>query len=255
MENSGIIGYENGMRNETELLEAINGKKLPELSKHLQYIVRTMFKRADMFDTVYVEKVPGFAKPDLKFTIGDEVHYLSVKHGQSSQVHCEDIQTFIKWLRENGMSEHIIECFLKYHYADGTLDGTGKDRMNQNKVMVFYEDEVKEINEAFNENRFFVRDLVKRVVFDGNDPSKPSADFIYHGDIEEGEICSMESVLKYSKQKRCEKLNTPHIGRILIRPYARYLHNQDTHPEKRHKVTFDWIRLEWDLEYIKEWGY
>lgn len=255
MQNSGIYGYENGIQNENEIMNAINGKKFSELSEHLKYVVKEMFNSIRGEDLIKVEKVPGFAKPDLKFTVLDESHYLSIKFGNSSQLHCEDIDVFVKWLKDNDFSDHIIECFKKYHYADGTLDGTGKKRLGQQEAMEVYQSEVDELNAAFNSNRFLVRDLAKRVIFEGNDPSKPKADFIYHGDIEEGKICPMDTVLNYFKLKRSDKLFTPHFSRILVRPYARYLNNQDTNPDKRHKVVFEWVRMKWDLEFMKHWRY
>lgn len=248
-------GYWNGIQNEQEILEAINGKKIQDLSPNLQKLVKKMFRSVDIFETIKVEQVPGFAKPDLKFTIGDESHYLSVKHGLSSQVHCEDISVFIDWLRKNNMSEHIIECYLRYHYADGTLDGSGKKRLSQPEALQVYKDEVEEINQAFNDDRFFVGSLFRRVMFEGNDPSKPAAEFIYHGDKEDGVICSKESVLSYAKTKREAKTKAPHFCKIVVRPYARYVNNDDTYPEKRHKVVFEWIRMRWDLEYINKYRY
>lgn len=255
MKNTGIDGYLNGIQNETEIMNAINGKKYSELTKHLKHIVKEMFNDVEDGDVVHVEKVPGFAKPDLKFTLYNETHYLSVKFGASSQVHCEELEVFVQWLKDHAFSDHIIDCFKKYHYGDGTLDGSGKRRMGQQEVLNTYKQEIDEINEAFNSNRYLVRDLAKLVVFVGNDPSKPSADFLYHGDIEEGEICSMDSVLRYFKTKKVDKLITPHFGRILLRPYARYLNGNETYPEKRHKVVFEWCRMNWDLEFIKTWRF
>ena len=255
MQNSGIYGYNNGIRNETEIMDAINGKKYCELSKHLQHIVKEMFSDIENDSVIHVEKVPGFAKPDLKFTVYNESHYLSVKYGTSSQVHCVELEVFVKWLKDHEFSDHIIECFKKYHYGDGTLDGTGEKRMSQQETLNTYKSEIEEINEAFNANRYLVRDLAKLVIFDGNDSNKPSADFIFHGDIEEGEICSMDSVLRYFKTKKADKLITPHFGRIILRPYARYLSGKETYPEKRHKVVFEWCRMIWDLEFIKTWRF
>lgn len=255
MKNSGKQGYYNGIRNEYEILEAINGKTFNQLSEHLRYVVKEMFPRIEETNIITVEKVPGFAKPDLKFTVEGESHYLSVKFGGSSQVHCEDLSVFVDWLKQNGFSDHIIELYKKYHFGDGTLDGTGSKRMGQEEVLNSMASEIREINDAFNENRYLVRDLCKRVVFEGNDPLKQSADFLYHGDIEEGEICSMDSVLRYFKTKKNDKLITPHFGRIIVRPYARYINGNESYLEKRFKVVFEWCRMMWDLEFIKEWRF
>ena len=255
MKNEGIIGYYNGLKNEDEIMDAINGKKYQDLSTHLKHIVKEMFNSIDDDSVIKVEKVPGFAKPDLKFSSDGESHYLSIKYGASSQLHCEDLSVFVKWLKDHGFSDHIINCFKLYHYGDGTLDGTGLNRLNQKETLEKYHREIEEINNAFNEDRYLVRDLCRLIVFEGNDPEKPAADFIYHGDIEEGEICSMESVLRYFKTKRADKLITPHFGRIILRPYARYLNKQETYPEKRHKVVFEWCRMIWDLEFIKQWRF
>lgn len=255
MKESGFYGYVNGIRNETEIVGAVNGKKYCDLTDHLRKIINKMFPKIQNGDLISVKKVPGFAKADLEFTVDGESHYLSVKYGASSQVHCEQISIFIEWLKEHNFTQEIIDLFLFYHYGDGTKDGSGIKRMSQKEVLSTYSDYILRLNEALNSDRFVVRDFVKRVVFEGNDILKQNADYIYHGDIEEGEICSKESVLQYVKRKTFSRLINVHIGPIMIRPYARYLSGVETHPEKRHQVTFEWNRMEWDFEYINEWKF
>lgn len=253
--SGGLHAYQNGINNENELLEAINNKKYSELSEHLQKMIRKMFPKVWLDDLIIVKKVPGFAKADLEFIIHDEHHYLSVKYGNSAQVHTEKLSTFFSFLKEHQFSDELLNNIALYHYGDETTNGTGTYRMNQQEVMRNYASIVEKINEELNLNRYFVRDFVKRVVFIGNDPSKQAADFIYHGDIEEGEICSMESVLQYTKRKTFHRIINAHIGQIMFRPYARYSKGLEKHPEKRHVVVFEWSHLLWDLEFINQWKY
>lgn len=58
-----------------------------------------------------------------------------------------------------------------------------------------------------------------------------------------------------SKNSDKEMPKAPHFCKIVVRPYARYVHNDDTYPEKRHKVVFEWIRMSWDFEYINKYRY
>lgn len=255
MKNNGFYGYTNGITNEKEIENALDGKTFGSLSEHLQNVVHKMFHHIEDGDIIHAERIPGFPKPDLKITVNDESHYLSIKYGASAQVHCEKVEVFVKWLKEHQISERVIQLLLIYQYGDGTTDGNGERRMSQQEVLRVYSKEIAELNEELNKDRFFVRDFVKRVVFEGNDPDKVSADFIYHGDIEEGEICSKESVLSYTKRKRFDRLVNVHIGPVMVRPYARYSKNEERYPEKRHQVTFEWNRMLWDLEYINQWKY
>ena len=255
MKNSGIFGYVNGIQNEKEIMEALDGKSFKELSDHLKKVVQTMFRDIKDDDVIHAEKVPGFAKPDLKISVNDEKHYLSIKFGSSSSLHCEQLEVLINWLSDHGIDDETIDNLLLYHYGDGTRDGSGQRRMPQQEVLRVYSKEVEQLNLKLNSNRFFVRDFVKRVVFDGNDPFKPSADFIYHGDIEEGEICSKEAMLAYCKRKTFHRLINVHIGPVMIRPYARYTSGVETYPEKRQKVAFEWSRIGWDIMYINKWKF
>ena len=218
-------------------------------------IIKYMFKNVQDDDVIKAAKVPGFSKPDLKIMINEESHYLSIKYGYACQVHKEELSVFVEWLSDKGVSQRTIDALLTYHYGDGTTDGTGERRMHQQEVLRYYSEAIREMNAVLNQDRFFVRDFVRRVVFDGNEEHKPSADFIYHGDIEEGVICSKSSMLSYIKRKTFERLVNPHIGPIMFRPYARYLSGEETHPEKRHQICFEWYRIEWDIAYIRQYDF
>mgnify|MGYP006990256997 CR=1 FL=1 len=50
----------------------------------------------------------------------------------------------------------IIE-FLKYHYADGTIDGTGENRMTVAEYKEKYQQEIDLINKQFNNKDFIIK--------------------------------------------------------------------------------------------------
>ena len=49
-------------------------------------------------------------------------------------MHIEPLKEFIKFLKEHKIPQNIIDEVLKYHYADGTIDGTGKHRISLSRI-------------------------------------------------------------------------------------------------------------------------
>ena len=107
-------------------------------------------------------------------------------------------------------------------------------------------------NEELNQYNQDVVNFVDKVVFIGNDENLPSADFIYHGNINFGVICSRQNVIKHLRKRNYDYMRNLHIGPIQFHPYARYVNGVGKHEYKRDIVNFKWINFIGDLEYIAQ---
>ena len=58
--------------------------------------------------------------------INDVIKNVSIKNS----VHVEGISSFIHFLIENKVDRQNVINYLKYHYADGTTNGSGLNRIS-----------------------------------------------------------------------------------------------------------------------------
>lgn len=239
-----------GMFMEDEFIRSLNDKRFGDLSNNLKHMLRDMFDVLFETNVIHAGKIMGYLKPDIFIECRGKVHFLSLKTGRATTIHQEQIKSFILFLREKGISKETQKTILLYQYGDGTMDGTGSKRDSFEELNYKLKDRIIEANKELNANIDFVVEFVDRAVFVGTiDPSSP-AEFIYHGNLEYGTICSRKQISNYVRRKDKSFLHCLHIGPLLIRPHARYVNKEVTNEERRHKVDFQWVNLIEDLEYI-----
>ena len=108
------------------------------------------------------------------------------------------------------------------------------------------------LNKELNANKQFVKAVIERCLFKGTWEGNIEADYIYHGDVNYGVVCSKAQIMKHVDKRTWEYMDNLHIGPIQFRPHARYINDRIKKEEYRWKVDFWWAKLSADLEYIAE---
>lgn len=240
--NSGLV-------NEDELIKAIDGKRFDELGKNLQFNLKALFDGIDN-DVFHAEKTDPAGKPDIKLTYHGLEHFMSVKSGAAEHIHSEEIKKFILAIREKGISTKTQKTILKFQFGDGTLDGTGKIRMDYEHLYYKLKDEIALANIELNQNKDFVVDMILKFIFFGNNKNLQPADCIYFGEPDYGVLATPKQITKHLQRKSYSYLNNLHIGPVLFAPRARYVNFIERSPEQRYWVSFRWVQMERDLNYI-----
>ncbi|MCQ3034728.1 MAG: hypothetical protein MJ248_00640 [Bacilli bacterium] len=241
-----------GIYKEDEFINALNNKKFGELNDNLKAMLKRMFVSLQDSNIFHVERIYGFLKPDFFIECRGEVHFVSLKTGSSIGVHQERLKTFIEYLREKGISEETIKTILLYQYGDGTLDGTGERRMPIEEINYRLLEQIKAANLELNSSKDFIYEFIQRAIFVGVIEPKSPADYVYHGDIEHGVICSRKQINKHLKYRTWSYIHGLHIGPLRFRPHARYVGVEIKNPESREKVDFEWIGLQHELSTISD---
>ena len=244
--------FNRGFEIEDRIIAAIDGKTLQELKNNLRFSIKRMFNNIDEQKPFFAKKCEPFGKPDIEISHNGEKHYVSVKSGRSKEFHSENIQKFVGFLKEHDIGEKTIGALLHFHFGDGTTDGTGEKRMDYYDTMTAYKSEIEAANSSLNRDKQLILDMLDRVIFQGNYTELPAAEFIYKGDDEMGVLCSRNQIRKHVMRKSFTFYRTPHIGPMVVRPYARYATGDGKYPEKRFIICFDWLDLDSDMEYISE---
>ena len=239
-----------GFYKEDEMVLLFDNKKFCELSNNGKYCAKELFGHLKDEDTFKSEKVPDFIKPDFSISCNGETHYISMKSGRSNIVHQEYIIEFCKFLRNQGISTNTIKTILLYHYGDGTLDGSAKERFPLQKLKFLLENRIKEANKELNQNKEFVLMIIKRAVLKGTKEENIEADYLYHGDADYGVLVSKTQLMKHCNRRDWKWMDNLHIGPLLLNPHARYIGKEIKREKSRQRLEFSWPNLREDLEYI-----
>lgn len=241
-----------GKQFEIDFIEALNMKNYENLSENLKNLVKIVFPHICEGEKIYAESCDPYGKPDVKLTFRGESHFISLKTNSSKHVHSEALSLFVDQLNNFGISEETINTIRKYHYGDGTINGNGTTRMTYDELFPTMINEIKKANEELNFYNDRMVNIVEKFVFIGNDENKEQADFIYHGSLNFGVICSRKQVVKHLRKRNYDYMRNPHIGPLQFHPYARYASFKERSPYKREIINFIWINFISDLEYISQ---
>lgn len=119
-----------GFRNESDLKCYLFQKRVCDLNDNLKKFILFLFPDAKDSDFITTSQGKPCQKPDVVIEIQQKKKNISVKMGQGNSVHQEDIGLFMSFLTTLDVSEETRLELLKFHFADGTVDGTGTERIS-----------------------------------------------------------------------------------------------------------------------------
>lgn len=239
-----------GLKNEDEIVKSLNHKRIKNLNGNLQNLIRFIFNEKTPNLKLGCKLTDNYIKPDIVITCDREEAYVSIKSARASQLHTENIKSFILFLRSLGVSTETQKTILYYHFGDGTLDGSGKVRNNYHTVYNWLKDKIALANQELNDRFDLIEKVVDRVLFQGVDVTAPAAEFIYSGDIDFGVTVSKRQMMSYIKKKTWSFYDNLHIGPILLRPHARYADRAIVSDDRRNHICCYWTHFAEDLKYI-----
>ena len=240
-----------GKLKEDEMIHFLNNHKVSDLSQNLYSMLRILYGVLDPDSIVKCEYGIENTKPDFVITIDGKSKYVSMKSGRAICVHGEQIQTFIPFLRSIGVSKDTLRTILLYHFGDGTLDGSGKERWTADFTTTKYRNLLVAANEELN-HPDIAWQIMERMLFVGVDPEVPPADSIYFGDYSYGAIATKKQIYKRFQRdlNRWRNLRNIHVGPIIFKPQARYAGEPVRNEKSRNRIIATWINLREDIEYI-----
>ena len=241
-----------GRLKEDEFVVAIDGKRAKDLSHNLKHILREIFGLFDGDEVLKCGLVDKLQKPDFFIEYKGVRKYISLKTGRAETINEEGLKQFLEYLRSWNLSVESQKTFLYYHFGDGTMDGSGEQRMEYFELIAKLNTKIVALNEELNSSKEFIKDVIHRMLFQGSVDSNIPADYIYFGDVNYGVVCSEAQIFKHVDRRDWEYMDNPHIGPIQFRPHARYINAPIKKEKSRWKVDFWWANLSADLEYIAE---
>lgn len=180
-------------------------------------------------------------KADIFIKINDVKKGISIKKGIKNSVHVEGISEFIHFLIENKVNKDIIIEYLKYHYADGSTNGKGENRVSISEYKLINQEKIDEINKVFNSEKLLLA-AINRFILKGNN-SDYYIDAIIYGEVDDFLWVMKRDVRKIILSKKDEYSTSVHFGPLTCQPLARNLTYNPGLEKRRFCVQIKWYNL------------
>ena len=238
-----------GFKNEFQFVLKLNNKKVGELNPLLKEFVCGLFYGIN--DKMIIKSWRNHyqqQKTDVMIKIGQVIKGISIKMGSRNSVHVESLNNFIDFLSQNDIPQDIIEIYIKYHYGDGTLDGSGFNRLSSKEYTINHKKEINILNKYLS-NKELIEKATKRFILFGNN-SEYSIDAIVYGTPEDFLWLTPKEIIKTQIDNKDKYSTAPHIGNLYIQPLGRCLNRNFKYSYTRKYIQIKWYSLFDDIVYI-----
>lgn len=235
----------NGFKNEFDFVLSLNGKKVKELNPMLKDLITNLFGNIDDESIIKCWKNHYKQKSDIFVKINNIMKGISIKLGYKNSVHVEPISSFIHFLIENNIPKDIIIEYLKYHYADGTTNGSGENRISSEEYKNKYPSKIKLINKYFN-NEVLLFKVIDRFILQGNN-YKFRIDALISGTPDNFVWLNQNQIIDILIRNKNFESNGIHFSKLFIQPEARNLNYNKFHENKRYCIQIKWYSLSDDI--------
>lgn len=249
-------GQNDGVENEKQIAEAINGKQIGRISAYLRSFIRQLDKTVSDDAVISAKKIGGQGfKPDIEIKIADEIFNVSVKKGGGNSVHQEKTDYFIHYcMKHLKMSDIERESLLLFLYGDGTIDGdsSAEERLSDKELVETYEEEIAIVQKFLDKNK---RNLLERFLIYGRlgKDNNIKADYLYHGDASDGIWCPLNScTVDYLIEQPNSKEAPLAIGPLTIQVWNRNLEARPEMENRRHSIQVKWGSCKTHIQKINE---
>ena len=230
-----------GIDNEYEFVRYLNNKKISNLNPMFRALIGELYPLENENSIIKCWRNHFAQKSDILIKINDLMKGLSLKKGIKNSIHVERISDFIHFLIENNVNRDTVIEYLKYHYADGSTNGTGKDRLSINDYKEQHQLEIDKINLIFN-NENLLENAIDRFVIKGNNSSY-YIDALIYGEVSNFVWITKSDIKEIIMSKKDLYSSAVHFGPLTCQPKNRCLNYNAKYEKDRFCVQIKWYNL------------
>ena len=231
----------NGFQNEKQFCNMLNDKKVKDLNPMLESFISDLYGNLDGDLLIKCRISYSDKKYDIVLTIDNIDKRISIKKGIKNSVHVEGISSFIHFLIENNIERKYVINYLKYHYADGTTNGSGKKRISVDEYKLSHQKEIDELNKVLNKEELLIK-AVERFVIKGNISDK-EIDALVYGTIYDFYWIKKKDIYKIILYKKDSYSTAVHFSCLTVQPLDRCLNNNPKYEKRRFCIQIKWYNL------------
>jgi hypothetical protein len=234
-----------GFQNEDEFIKCLDSKKICDIKFNLRFFLEDVFGVINDEDMVRCYKSSGPYKYDIIIEINNKIKRISIKKGVKNSVHAEPISEFVHFLILNKMPRKMVINFLKYHYADGSTNGSGANRISISEYKRSHQKEIDEINKFLNNKNILIK-AINRFVIKGRN-SIYKIDVLLYGVPDDFIWIKRKDIYKILLNKRNEYSTSIHFSSLTYQPMNRCLNNNSKYERDRYIAQLKWYNLGDDI--------
>lgn len=235
----------NGFQNEDEFVKYLNNKTINNLNPIFQDLIFDLYGNISEKEIIKCQLNPNKQKADILLNIANIQKGISIKKGVKNSVHIEPVNQFINFLIECKIPKNIINEVLLYHYGDGTIDGSGKERISSTEYKLNNQKKLDLINKYFNEKEILIK-AVDRFVLTGNNSEKP-IDAIIYGVIDDFIWINKNEIIDIILSNRHRERTGLAFGSLFYQPMNRCLNYNPKYEYARNYIQIKWYHLSDDI--------
>lgn len=232
-----------GILNEYEFIKKLNNKRVYELEYLLQEFVQDIFPTCTKNSIVKYKKGIHYEKVDIIISIGSKIKNISIKKGHKNSIHSEKNSKFINFLKEIGIDYNIIDGILKYHFADGTIDGSGIKRIGSKEYQLKNSESISIINKHINTKKIIKR-VINRFIIQGTQEHSNSIDILIYGNTNDFMYITKSEIYSFLLSKNKFKSNALHFSCLIYQNLSRVLDYNKSREYMRSWIQIKWYNLE-----------
>lgn len=232
-----------GYKNEFRIADYLNRRRIKDLNVDMQEMIYKLYEGVsdELVVTAFVDM--NKCKYDVVLFVDRVVKRISVKTGYKNSVHTGELDSFLRFLRQCGLAEKEIQMYVRYHFADYSLDGSGVHRISaiEYRADSKHQKEIYELNKAFNDLNV-VEKAIDRFVITGKKGNKP-IDGLLYGTKDDFLFLTRDEVYGTIKSNRYKTSKGPHISVLQIQPFSRNLNYNPKYECNRYRVQLKWYNI------------
>ena len=231
----------NGYQNEHEFSKYLNGRRIKFLNPLFNDVIYSLYGLLDDNDIIKAYVDYENKKYDLVISINGILKKISIKKGIKNSVHVEGISSFTSFLKDCNVDNEVINEYLKYHFADGSIDGNGRYRVSAKKYKETNQWKIDYINEKLNTDKI-LKKIVYRFVLQGRN-SKDCIDGLIYGYVDDFIYLSSKDIINIILAKKNIYSSGVHFSSLSCQPMNRCLNYNKLYESKRYCVQIKWYNL------------
>ena len=230
-----------GYQNEYNFVLEFNNKKVKDLNPLLQNLVYSVFYDITEESLIKCWRNHYDQKSDIFLKIENAIKGISIKMGSRNSVHVESIWDFKRFLEGHKIPNNIICEYLKFHYADGSLNNHGSKRVSTDEYKKNNQTKIDKINEYFNTEEI-ISDVIDRFVLIGNNSDYP-IDALIYGTPDNFLWLARKDIVEIINKKSKKYCSAPHFSVLICQPMNRCLNYNEKYEKFRKYVQIKWYSL------------
>ena len=218
--------------NKISLISNLHNRAYGDINFNLKEFIKVMFPKIKDDSIIYCFETHS-TKIDLTIVVNNIKKNISVKNGDIVCAYKDNILKFVSFLYSISVSSECVCALLKYHYADGTCDGSGQNAYSYGSLLSYdYRKEINIVEKEFS-NLTKLEKVLDSILFYDN--YGRSVDYFYFGNAKKGVYANATRV---KKNILAESNNYHHnfmrIGVMNFLPLKRSLLSVDKFDKRRH---------------------